>query len=186
MSVIKFKGSALDPKFYVIAHQCNTVSGYKGGGFHQQVEEVFTILDEMHAKSTQGDLPSYMPGQVEVIQQDEKLLVNMYGQIYSGDPNPIEADGTLHRKIYFALCLDELRKRIETDDYLRFLTRTYGMVVPHGIGCGIGGGNWKEYKAMLAKFAMSADITLFIAKLPKEDIFSMVGDIDMPDSYYDF
>lgn len=52
------------------------------------------------------------------------------------------------RELWFATCLDALGKHVDTLD-------APVIAFPHGIGCGLAGGDWSHYKKMIEAFALS-------------------------------
>ena len=66
------------------------------------------------------------------------------------------------RERWFAAALDALTEAVRTDETYANLPISF----PHGIGCGLAGGNWEHYLAMIEKFERDSGATVYIVRLP--------------------
>lgn len=142
------KGSILYATEKYIAHQCNSVSNQAGGLAYFMFKK-FPYADiykdrPYPYKATQKDLP----GQC-VIKGDgikDRFVINMIAQYYPGSPvtKMNLLDGDKVREGYFNQCLHAIC-RIDNVESIAF--NKY-------IGCGLAGGNWKNYLSMLEAFAI--------------------------------
>lgn len=82
------------------------------------------------------------------------IIVNMYAQIKPGKNHKNKED----RLTYFKMCLDKLAEYCKDQ-------KITNVNVPYKIGCGLAGGEWFKYKAMLQEFESSHDININIHKL---------------------
>jgi O-acetyl-ADP-ribose deacetylase (regulator of RNase III) len=142
------KGNLLEAKEKYIAHQVNSVSNQAGGLAYylfQKFPYANIYKDRPYPyKATQRDLP----GQC-VIKGDgvkDRFLINMIAQFYPGTPVNVMhlLDGNLVREGYFNQCLHAIC-RIDNVESIAF---------PKNIGCGLAGGDWKNYLHMLESFAV--------------------------------
>lgn len=118
-----------------IAHQCNCISkGHKG-----LYSAIIKKYPHAHVYS-QRDKPD-IPGTIKVTGDHPKVIA-MFGQYKPGVHGP--DDSAEQRIEWFKLCLEDIKK-----------LELKSIAFPFGIGCGLAGGNWKEYFKMLIQFAIS-------------------------------
>jgi len=122
-----------------ICHQTNCTSTYaKGLAKH--------IFDKFPNANT------YCPGFIRTLGciSIHGNVINMYAQLYPGKPR--SRDNKTQRLNAFRQCLKQIAEIDELGS----------IAFPHRIGCGLAGGNWAEYKALIDKFAESVDATVYI------------------------
>ncbi|KAI8471850.1 MAG: hypothetical protein J3K34DRAFT_225393 [Monoraphidium minutum] len=85
-----------------------------------------------------------------------RLVVNLFGQLYPGDPTTRGPDTAAKRLEYFQQGLDALAR----------LEGARSFAFPHLTGCGLGGGDWARYKAALASFADRVAVPVVLYHLP--------------------
>lgn len=90
------------------------------------------------------------PGTVEFRQEGDIVVANMLGQFYTGKSDRFgDADTSKKREQWFQQCLDKievyLSENAETKTTIAF---------PWKIGCGLAGGIWTNYLAMIMRFAV--------------------------------
>lgn len=80
---------------------------------------------------------------------------------FSRYPESDPPETSKQREIWFQECLDHLAEYLEGND-------PWGKRIgfPHGIGCGMAGGDWLTYQAMLESFSDKTENQIYIIKLP--------------------
>jgi len=116
-----------------VVHQCNCLTTYASGLAHQ-IFEMYPDADTYRPGARRT------PGTISV----HGRIVNLYGQRYPGRPSRLETPEI--RLGWFRSGLDALAAHIggERDAVCAF---------PHGIGCGLAGGDWGAYKSVLCAWA---------------------------------
>lgn len=135
------KGDLLDSNCDYICHQVNC-RGRMGSGIAKQIRNRFPKVYQVYRERYEDalrvlDSPDRMLGSYDEvwIPEDNKYVINMYSQRSYG------YDGKCYTSYKaFRFILEDLKKRVPTD-------RTIGF--PKGIGCGLGGGNWKTISKMI-------------------------------------
>jgi hypothetical protein len=130
---------------YYIAHQCNTQSKRSAGLSTHIFKKYPTANDYKH--NTHGDI-----GTINI----NGNVINMFAQIKPGKPTG-SLDSSAKRIEYFSSCLKSIAEQLPKDATVVF---------PYGIGCGMAGGNWTAYEAMLKEF--SKTMKVIVVKLPDE------------------
>jgi hypothetical protein len=159
MAAVIFEGNLLDAHTKYIAHQTNCVTNKAA----HLAAAVFARYP--HADVYSGRVIYDEPGTIIVKGngEDERLVINMFGQFYPGKPRYADSakDGYFVRRKYFFSCLKEV-SLIDDLDSIAF---------PWGIGCGAAGGDWDFYHGLIDKFAehMKYKADVFIYKLPEID-----------------
>lgn len=135
------KGNLLDSDCDYICHQVNC-RGRMGSGIAKQIRERFPEVYRVYRERYDDALrvlrsPDQMLGSTDIVQipDSSQYVVNMYSQRSYG------YDGKRYTSYKaFRFILQELKKDIPTECTIGF---------PKGIGCGLGGGNWKTISAMI-------------------------------------
>ena len=135
------KGDLLDSNVDYICHQVNC-RGRMGSGIAKQIRERFPEVYRVYSERYEDALrvlrtPDLMLGSTDIVQipGTNQHVVNMYSQRSYG------YDGKRYTSYKaFKYILQELKKDIPTDCTIGF---------PKGIGCGLGGGNWKTISKMI-------------------------------------
>ena len=141
------KDSILNAKEKYIVHQANAVSNQAGG-------LAFYIFQKFpYADIYKGRPYPYKPSGTNfpghcVIKGDgkaDRYVVNLIGQYFPGSPHNKNSllDGSNTREGYFNTCLKQL-SHIPDIESIAF---------PFNIGCGLAGGDWNNYFAMIKAFA---------------------------------
>jgi O-acetyl-ADP-ribose deacetylase (regulator of RNase III) len=85
-------------------------------------------------------------------------VLSIYGQLNGGGPGE-KPDSAADREVYFKNGLDYIKSQEPGLKSIAF---------PEGIGCGIGGGHWPNYKEMIREFARDMPgCTVYIVSLGK-------------------
>jgi O-acetyl-ADP-ribose deacetylase (regulator of RNase III) len=137
--IVVFKDICVAGVADIIAHQCNS-SGGNVGGCAKQLFDKYAWAD---FRIVGGDAPqsgSIVPVQ-NTTQTGPQFVINMMGQVRPGAPSA----GDDHRLQLFMECLEA----IVTDFDKGAFPGCKSIAFPYYIGCGIGGGDWTEYKKQL-------------------------------------
>ena len=139
-----------------IVQQCCCVSTYTAG-LSQAIAKKWPALNPYKSrKAIPGTRRATLetraePGTASILKTSSANLVCLYGQYGPGKPgvyrdDEIEPydDGPKARLGFFKWALEDMSSTIEDGATLYF---------PHGIGCGLAGGDWDAYKSALVVFA---------------------------------
>jgi hypothetical protein len=80
----------------------------------------------------------------------------MFGEVKPSKPKGRDGESAASRQALFKSCLERLDVPLPPDARVAF---------PHGIGCGLAGGNWDDYHASIREFASKRDVVH--AQLPE-------------------
>lgn len=135
------KGDLLESNCDYICHQVNC-RGRMGSGIAKQIRERFPKVYKVYRERYEDalrvlDSPDRMLGSTDIVRipDSNRYVVNMYSQ------RSYSYDGKRYTSYKaFKFILEELKKDIPTDCTIGF---------PKGIGCGLGGGNWKTISKMI-------------------------------------
>jgi len=120
-----------------IVQQCNCTTKY-GLGLSKAIFTKYPIANDYENNHLR------YPGTINIYKVDtNKYVVNMFAQRSPGKPNNNETRQM--RLNWFKSCLDELYRSIKAED-------AFVIGFPFTIGCGLAGGNWKDYLLMLENF----------------------------------
>jgi O-acetyl-ADP-ribose deacetylase (regulator of RNase III) len=125
-----------------ICHQCNCVTP-RAKGLAQKIFAKFPWAD-----TYSGRKENSTPGTIEITGNgsNERFVVNMFAQFSGGKPTRNET--RQQRLHYFRSCLTQI-KDIPNLETIAF---------PFNIGCGMAGGNWKDYEREIDNFAKDAGV----------------------------
>lgn len=135
-----------------LCHQCNCVTDYPYG----LAKSIFNKYPESNTYTNRAK-PS-KPGTIDVFNIDNAVnIVNMYAQYL---PGKYEKKNTSEvRKMWFNQCLKNLVY------FLKQVDSNTIIVFPKNIGCGLAGGNWKEYLALINGFNKSVNAKVIVVSL---------------------
>ncbi|KAG9389470.1 swarming motility protein YbiA [Carpediemonas membranifera] len=136
-----------------IAHQTNCKSTYAKG----LATILFRRFPYADVYTNPSKAPTRTPGTITIHQDPMtkgKTVVNIYGQRYPGKPTPFES--TANREDWFRQALKAMAEQQESIGTVAF---------PFGIGCGMAGGNWARYRAMIDSFARAYGHEVYIVRL---------------------
>lgn len=150
----------LDPKVYAIAHQANC-RATMNSGFARELREIYPeayAADVQMHKSNVGEVDGNKLGKFShAIAEDGRLIFNVYGQLTYGKPpgrytdyNALEAGLTAVIKSWPIL-----------KGGPNHLAQTT-LAMPHGIGCGRGGGDWSIVGQTLIRLFKDSNINLHL------------------------
>jgi O-acetyl-ADP-ribose deacetylase (regulator of RNase III) len=129
-----------------IVHQCNCVS--KGSaGLARSLFQKYPWADIYRNRFS----PS-IPGTIRIVPAPDRevkwscrlKVIALFGQYAPGAPSreTYMSDSSSDRERFFQNCLKWLSE-----------TNVSSLAFPYGIGCGLAGGHWPTYQAMLEQFA---------------------------------
>jgi len=124
------KGDILEIKSGIILHQvnCQKVCGGLAGALNRKFPEAFKVYFSDPRFSNER-LGTCLVGQ----QSEGFFVFHLFGQFYPGPNTDLAA---------VEMSLKDLPKWSDGCE----------MFAPYQMGCGLGGGNWREYSALLEKF----------------------------------
>ena len=160
----------------VIAHSCNTLM-IMGGGIARQIKSRYpqayqadiNYINNKHDDNGQYIHPLGNFSKAEVNSKESKvylpdgkgLIYNMYTQASVGD----DSRKVDYEKFWQALNnveKDLYKMNVEKHEYDGSSPPTLGL--PHGISCGLAGGNWEIIKAMIKDIFLDSPIQCYIVK----------------------
>ena len=122
----------------LIAQQCNCTAS-KGKGLSKSIADRFPYAD-FYSKRTQ---PS-TPGTIEIAgKEGQRKIIALYAQYAPGKAYGWSGETPEERERWFAECLDRIGR----------IKNLRSIAFPMYIGCGLAGGNWSNYEALITAFA---------------------------------
>lgn len=140
----------------VLVHQANCFHTMNGG-IAQQIRVRYPSAYKADLATKFGDREKFGSFSYALVGDPEKMIINMYSQFRYGN-----GKDTSYDKMDKALCtiVTELE---QVDGQLT-------VVVPHGIGCGLGGGSWPVVRGLFETyFGNHQKLQLKICKLPTKN-----------------
>ncbi len=182
-AMIQVSGDLLTCKEQVIVQQCNCCS-VRPQGLSRDVAHRFPYANCYGRRKTMGQRNHCVkghrgrPGSILVDfpstagddgDAKQKIVVHLFAQYYMGKPgqwgryystsdDPEVPDTKALRLTWFQLCLVQLA------DWMRTQRRT-SVAIPHMLGCGMAGGDWKTYSTLLNDWATKNAFTVHCYKL---------------------
>ena len=137
----------VDAQDYIV-HQTNSNTTSAAGLAHA----IFTAFPHANNYSPKN---TNVVGRVEI----RGKIVNLCGQFYPGGPS--KGDEAERRKEWFEAALRDLSTKILPKSRIAF---------PTCIGCGLAGGNWREYLAIIEQWAEKSTflVTMVESRAPKK------------------
>ena len=156
MSIQIKNANLLDATEDYICHQCNCVTTTPYG-LSAQIFQKFPYANTYVQRKLNPGLRNFarpdtqsVPGTIDVIGN----VINLYAQYGPGKPNGFN-DSYEQRKSWFRQCLAQIAA-----------LSPKSLAVPYQIGCGLAGGVWSEYEAMLNEFVQNnAGVKVVLYKL---------------------
>lgn len=125
------QGDLLDIKQGIILHQvnCMKVCGGLAGALHRQFNKAFDVyFDDTRPERERL-------GTVRIGEENEQLsIVHVFGQYAPGANTDL-------------IAVEQALSRIPD-----WLIKEKDLFAPYLMGCGLGGGDWKQYSALLDKY----------------------------------
>jgi O-acetyl-ADP-ribose deacetylase (regulator of RNase III) len=148
----------LEDHYPIIVQQSNTGDRYDGGGLAGSINKKFIEFREKKGRLSKDErLALY--GKCEIIGvksgDKDRFVVNLYGQYSGGNCKATGLDTKEERVKRFKMALDDFaRELLDTaNSHILRMARQHGITFPSRIGCGIGGGDWKDYSRLIYEFA---------------------------------
>src|ERR1700722_15166322 len=148
-------GDLLEATEQLIIHQVNCVSNGGAAGIARAIFDKYPYADCYNGRTQQS-----VPGTIDIRGngRDQRLVCNLNGQFYPGGVQYPHSnkDGYVARERYFQQCLDRITE-IEGLKSIAF---------PWMVGCGIAGGSWPNYLAMITSLSIKledrgADVVIY-------------------------
>ena len=79
------------------------------------------------------------------------FIVNVFGQRYCGKPR--QSEPAYRREQWFKAGLADFREQLREHQSLHSSVSPVKIAFPYGIGCGLAGGAWQEYRRIIEEFA---------------------------------
>ena len=153
LSIIE--GDLLESKETFIAHQCNCVST-DSKGFAKTIFSKYPFSNS-YTKRIRGKKETYSePGSIEIFNNGEKCIINMYAQYYPS-ASKYSNDTKTKRIEWFINCLDNISKISDIKSKI--------IAMPFHIGCGLAGGDWNVYYNIIEEFANKEEIQIVLYKM---------------------
>lgn len=136
-----------------IAHQCNA-TGNRSFGL---ASSLFKTYPYANIYSGKDKIIDRVPGEIYTRSSPKgPTIINMIAQLNPGRPNK-KIDTEDHRADLFGECLERI-----TTEHPNIKT----IAIPHGIGCGLAGGNWNLYCNIINNWCCirHPNITVYIVK----------------------
>lgn len=133
--------SLLEANTKYIAHQCNC----KSNNFAGLAKSIFTKFPYSNTYKDRIYTGYNFPGRIDVLGNGEenRFVINMYVQFWPGKPGKDIYDTNEYRIKYLKQCLSKIAEISDLES----------IGFPYNLGCGLAGGNWKEYSEVLEIFA---------------------------------
>lgn len=131
-------GDLLDATEQYIVHQANCIT-QRAAGLAAAIFKRFP-----HADFYTGRIDPDLPGTIRIDGApgtDLRAVIALFGQLHPGRPWP--ADPHAAREGFFKSGLEKIAVIPDIES----------VALPHGIGCGLAGGYWPGYEAMIDAFA---------------------------------
>ena len=156
MKIEYITGSILDSKEKYIVNQTNCITK-KALGLSDSIFKKFPYADIYTSRAEDNHVDK--PGKIIVCGdgRSNRYIINLLGQYYPGKPKH-KNDTYEMRKKWFIDCLDEIIKINKLDS----------IAFPYKIGCGLAGGDWKEYLDMLTTFSNKTIAKVYIYQRPED------------------
>lgn len=147
-SIKTLSGDVLKSKADVICHQTNC-KGVMGAGIARQIKAVYPKVFKEYESYCRKGSPL---GQAQLIEvAPSKYICNIFGQ----DGYGTNKQQTDYKAVQSAL--NKLKSQMQS------LGLT-SVAFPHGIGCGLAGGNWNTYSNMIKETLKDFDIEFWSFK----------------------
>lgn len=143
------KGDLLQAPENIIGHQVNC-QGAMGAGLAAKIKNKYPIVFEKYKWLVEyyNDHKELLKGECQLIQVgDSKYVANLFGQFYYGRNGKY----TIYNDLYYALW--RLKKKAKKNN----LT----VALPHGLGCGLAGGDWNIVRNLIDKAFEDYEVTIY-------------------------
>ena len=151
MSISIVEGDLLEASEEYIGHQCNCVTIGNGAGLAKFLFKKFPYANTYAHRKAPSEPGSYS---IHGDGKADRLIVNFYSQYHPGKAK--QKPDTRQARLEWLLSAME-----------RFIRdqKVSELALPHGIGCGLAGGDWEVYWKSLAQFADAHEVTIKLYRL---------------------
>ena len=173
---VRVGGDLLRASEAVVAHQCNCVSfGARG-----VAKAIFAKWPEANAYARRRGAAASEPGTLDVARLAARAsppggasagrprgVVGLFAQRSPGPPKASGDDSAPRRLAWFQACLEALAAELRPSPggLTGALTGGGGgpsVAMPYLIGCGLAGGHWPAYRAVLEKWAARHGVSVVL------------------------
>lgn len=143
------KGDLLQATENIIGHQVNC-QGTMGLGLAAKIKNKYPIVFERYKQlvNMHNSNKEILLGTAQVIKVDEnKYVANLFGQFYYGRGER----HTDYKSLYQAL--ETLKQKAKK--------RNLTVALPHGLGCGLAGGDWSIVQDLIKKSFEDYEVTIY-------------------------
>ena len=159
MTIKEVTGDILDyvGEVQIIAHQVNN-KGVMGGGLAAQIRNKYPHVYKTYSEYCNGRREDDLLGFCQVTNfssapEISTLCANLFGQTLEG-----MGRDTNYEALYVAM-------EVLKDFMLKSGLRT--LAIPHSMGCGLGGGDWRIVRTMIEVIFEDAPVEITIVKYGK-------------------
>lgn len=148
-------GDLLEATEDYIVHQCNCITDH-GKQLSKSMFDTFPYANTYKLRTK--DKNTYnIQGTIDIMGNgvNQRFVINAYAQYYPGKSK--YNDSPKNRQQWFIECLQKISQIKDI--------RKKSIALPFNIGCGLGGGNWDEYYAIIKDFANKEKIHVTLYKL---------------------
>lgn len=140
-------GDILTNDYKIFCHQVNCQK-VMGAGLAKQIKDKYPEVYQIY----QDREYPYLGAIDWIPTSDNRICVNMYAQDFYG------RDRRYTDYIAFVDCLNEIENEIIT------LPKEWSIAFPYGIGCGLGGGDWRIIEELLKDFSKRINQDVIIVR----------------------
>jgi hypothetical protein len=132
----------------IIVHQVNT-AGVMGAGVALAIKERYPNVNERYAAYAENYPRDELMGIVQPVKVGDRLMViNLFGQ-HLGEPAGNDPSGLLRRMTSYDATADAWAKISKFRHDIDSQPGGAPVYIPYLMGCGLGGGSWKVYSAIV-------------------------------------
>ena len=157
--MIILEGNLLNTPICLIAHQVNCL-GVMGGGVAKQIKDKWNEVYEEYKSELalfKENAPLGLSFNIET--KDKKhIIMNVFGQYYYGTDKKYTDYQALKRGMIYGIC--DYRELYGIDDNVQL-----PIAIPHGIGCGLAGGDWIVVRKLLEEIEQNENVIFIAYKL---------------------
>lgn len=135
--IVEREGDILQSGADVICHQVNCM-GVMGGGLARQIRDKYPDVYQQYQSKCDAD--NYCLGDVQYCGEAEVIIANMFAQFGYGRDKQYTDYDALKR------CLKNVRGALQIYSHHH---SNYRVAFPHGLGCGLAGGDWAIVHGMI-------------------------------------
>lgn len=152
--MIKFvNGSVLDATEDIILHQVNC-QNVMGAGVAKALYTRWPVVKETYHTFCRNAHTEHILGSCQVVQVEaNKYVANIFGQLnYGRNGGRYTSYEALNAAFYYLVC-----------NY-----SDHSIAIPHGLGCGLAGGDWEIVYKLIKKHFAHMEVTIYRLKKAEE------------------